>query len=607
MADEKDPTNGPMPSPYVLTPVPFPAYEPENQINMAVYLRMLWRRRHLILLGTLLCGLAAFAVSKMLPPTYQAKATLILQAPQFSTELKPAPLSVEMYQSILESDFMATKVKEILVAKKIVDPEVRIEEITGMLSVGVHSESGQIRQALLPLIDLVVEGDTPEKVEAVANTYAHAFVKESVGLSSRGKQDTLDFIQAQYPAVSKLLANQETELKVKQNYYGRNLVDLEKRWAQRILGFKKETETLKTAFAKETERLKTDFILETERLKTEHGQETERLKQEFLNRWKPDLLADEVKLKKEKLSKFQDDLLETELGIKTLKDTQEQLSRQIGKQPQFLVLSKAITDEALWAKLGKDKSGRLPEELQRLKLQSQHLNPIYQGLLDQLIATQVKYDTLIPRKEHLKKEIERVESEIDELKSKIAEEEIEWNKLVTGRALDLTTLLKTRELNLKRLVQDRALDLKVLTDKRASEEGIEEKRKKNAIAEFERERDTEVQKSTRETEDVKSVYEVLAPKYEMARLAESEEESDVKIGALAVVPERPIGPRVLFNTAAALAVGFMLSLMWAFVAEYTQSFPAIDSQSTGTGLPPTRGLGLESEQVPESRRELRGG
>ena len=111
--------------------VPIPAYylgeERDDQINLAEYIRVLWRRRFLILLGTFLCALAAFVVTYRAPHIYQAKATLILQPPQFSTELKPAPLSVEALKAMLESDFIASKLTSQLFEKNVIQPDTSIE------------------------------------------------------------------------------------------------------------------------------------------------------------------------------------------------------------------------------------------------------------------------------------------------------------------------------------------------------------------------------------------------------------------------------------------------------------------------------------------------
>jgi len=141
VTDDRKPPEGQSQQP---TYVPIPGYyiqgEQDDQINLADYIRVLWRRRFLILLGTLACGLGAFVLSLRGADTYQAKATLILQPPQFSTELKPAPLSVETLRAMLESDFIASKVRDQLLEKNVIQPDTSIEGVKGMLSVEIYTE-----------------------------------------------------------------------------------------------------------------------------------------------------------------------------------------------------------------------------------------------------------------------------------------------------------------------------------------------------------------------------------------------------------------------------------------------------------------------------------
>ena len=98
--------------------------------------------------------------------------------------------------------------------------------------------------------------------------------------------------------------------------------------------------------------------------KREHEKEAERLRLDFINGWRPDLLKEELKIQETKLTEFEDELLKTEIAIKSEKDTLTQLKKAIQSQPKYLVLSKAITDEALSDRIGEDQVG-LPEELNR--------------------------------------------------------------------------------------------------------------------------------------------------------------------------------------------------------------------------------------------------
>jgi len=525
------------------TYVPIPAYylpeEQDDQLDLAVYIRVLLRRRFLILLGTLACGLGAFVLNLREADTYQAKAILISQPPQFSTELKPAPLSMETIQAMLESDFIASKLRDQLIEKNVFQPDTPIEQIKGMLSVEIYAE---------PLIDLVVEAESPEEAEVVANTWAEVFVGESASLSWRGKQGTLDFIESQYPVVKNSLADLESELKEQQDHYDRALLTLETSWSSRIV----------------------DFSTEAERLQREHEKETERLRLEFISRWKPDLRKAELNIQENKVTEFEDELLDTEIAIKTKKDTLTQIKKEIQSQSQYLVLSKAITDEALWDKIGNPQAG-LPEELNQIKLRSELLNPIYQDLLDRLTTTQIEYDTLVPKSGHLQSELKRIRKAIDQLQALITEKEIE-----------LFALLKDRELELNNLMVERQAQLGNLERGRDSETIL-----------VERERDFYVDGLTREKDAAQVTYETLAEQYESARLAKVEEEPDVKIGALAVAPERPMARRTRLNTLIALVVGFMLSVMLAFVFEYAQSISLTDSSHREIKVPLSRSPEIE--------------
>ena len=335
--------------------VPIPAYylerERDDPINLADYIRVLWRRRFLILLGTLACGLTAFVVSMMIPPVSQTRATLILQPSQFSTELNPAPLSVATLKTMLESDSIADKLRSQLVEKKIIPPDTPIEQIKDMLSVETEKE---------PLIDLVVEANSPEKAEIAANTWAQVFVIENASLTRSGQQAALDFIESQFPVLRNALMDRQSELKKAQEDYERTLLRLDESWSSRIV----------------------DFGKETERLQKEHQKETERVRLEFIHRWKPDLLKAQLKIQEAKWTQFQDQLLETEIAVKTKRDTLTQIKKQIQSQPQYLVLSKALTDEVLWDKI-ESVQAELPEELNRLA------------------TTQIEYDTLVPKRDHL--------------------------------------------------------------------------------------------------------------------------------------------------------------------------------------------------------------
>jgi len=114
----------------------------------------------------------------------------------------------------------------------------------------------------------------------------------------------------------------------------------------------------------------------------------------------PTYLKAELKIQEAKWIQFQDQLLETGIAVKTKRDTLTQIKRQIQSQPQYLVLSKTMTDEALWDRI-ENFQAELPEELNRIQQLKGLLNPTYQNLLNRLATTQIEYDTLVPKRDHL--------------------------------------------------------------------------------------------------------------------------------------------------------------------------------------------------------------
>jgi len=506
---------------FVLTQAHDPSGKQENQINLLDYMRVVWRRRYLILVGTLLGAVTVLVLSLGKVDIYEAKATLILQPPQFSTELKPQPLSLETLKSILESDFIASELVNELMEKNLFEVDTEVAGVKGMLEVQIYPGK-ELDQPYMPLIDLIVRSDSPERSVVTANTWAEVFLIESAGLTWRGKQGALDFIEDQYPLVRDSLLDLESQLQEKQDHYDLQLNEIQR---------KRDLQT----FTANTE---------IEELLREHEKMTEGLRLDFLNRWKLDLMKVEVKIQETQMIEFEEELLETEVAIQTQEDTLTHITDEIQSQPQYLVLSKAMTDEALWNRIG-DVNGGLPEELNEMKLRSELLNPIYQELLSLLTTTRIDYDTLVPKREHLNNAVERLRKTIEE-----------QNSLITRKDYELFALVKDRESEFTRLQREGEVQLEIL--------------KRGFDADFsrvERERDLVLEQLSREVYSVRVTYEAMAEQHQLATLAKSELEPDVKIGALAVRPSQPIGRNTRSNALAGLGAGFILSVMLAFALE----------------------------------------
>ncbi len=84
--------------------------EKTKDIETIDYLGVILSRWWLILLGTLVCAVAAAGVSLFLPNVYEASVVLLIAPPQFRTELKPGVLPAQTYQRILHSKSLMEKV-----------------------------------------------------------------------------------------------------------------------------------------------------------------------------------------------------------------------------------------------------------------------------------------------------------------------------------------------------------------------------------------------------------------------------------------------------------------------------------------------------------------
>jgi succinoglycan biosynthesis transport protein ExoP len=82
---------------------------------------------------------------------------------------------------------------------------------------------------------------------------------------------------------------------------------------------------------------------------------------------------------------------------------------------------------------------------------------------------------------------------------------------------------------------------------------------------------TEKERLTRAQDVARGTFTTLANKVEEARIAAQDETGDVRLASRASVPNSPVGPRKLMNTALAGFLGLFVGVFAAFFVEYWQS------------------------------------
>ncbi len=567
---------------YVLTPIDAQPFRDDlGEVSLASYIGILWRRRSLIIIGTILCGSIAILASRLMPEVYQATATLwVAQAP-FTTELKMPVLSVETYQAFAQSEGLLARVREALIETGIVE-----EELPFGFEASLQLSKERRDPIYLPLIELTISAGSPGNAMLGANTWAEVLTMQAAELAGAGKKGTLDFIEEQFPKAAVSFRLTEDSLKQQQDYYEEAGLDLDNRWRQKLLEFDREGEELRLAFENQTEDLVTEFWINTEGLEATQQKETERLILEFLNRWKPDLMKAGLQIKERKLAQFEDGLAGLELEVKSLQDRRALIEKELRAQPKLLVLSKAITDEALWERVSRKEQDGLPKSLDDIRLRSEAVNPIYQSLAGQLIKAQIEHDTLVPKRRHLQEEIARLRREIDQLSTQIMEKDVELFELRNNRQLGLATLIAKRTSGLKLLKEDRASGLKKDVAEQETKRAILQAHRKSETSLLNREADLEITRRTRDSRNAKKTYGTLAEKFQEAMLARAEKDPDVKLGSLAVLPSEPASRRTVLITFVALTLGLVLSVGLSFALEYVGSAPwaKLPDQRSSSGL-----------------------
>ncbi len=489
----------------------------ESSETSSNLLEFFWRRKIFILAWTLLCGLTALVVSLLTPPAYEASTLLIVRPPTVAGAVEPAPLGVDAYRLLLESDFVMNQTLARLVRENIVPRQTQLETIRGMLTVDTYRDRRDV-----PLIELRARADSANKASAAANIWAQVAVDHFASLSRQRHQGAGDVLQAQYPIIRDKLGDARARLKERQDYFAGALLELEARWSARMTEFDKETGSLTR----------------------NHEKQTDSLRIEFEAQWK-------IPLSKQRLEKLEAQLLnlesqvnESRAGVGVQQKTLAQIKAQLQDEPRYWVLSKAITDEALWARIGSQDSA-LPQALDQLKLRSEFLNPTHQQLLERMTVAQLEYEMASRRLTELPGAIERLGAQAD----------------------DLRRLIDVKEGEQTALLADRGTELKALLESRAAQKVILEKTRETESGRLQRQRDLELERWTREIADLQGVYAVVAPKYQEVQLAQLQTEPNVKIATPAIAPQRANRPRIMLNVITGLVVGLILSALLALLVQ----------------------------------------
>lgn len=485
-----------------------------------------FRRNVVLILGTAFAVGLVTAVFLLLTvgKTYEASATLIIVPPRFSSELKPQTLTVQSYQKILESDAVIAEAKKRLVERRVLatDKQLRLgRELESRIFVSRRAEE----TTLAPMLQAVARGQTGEHAAAIANTWAEVFLERTRELVAGTTSSTVQFIDQQYPQIRDSLAKLEDTRVVEANTLQKKFNEAATRWGDRITTFKGETGSLIATLRAETRRLVEEFT-------SQHNMDSRKAQLAALRKAYGELQEEQARV----------------TSLLQLKQLQLEAARkQLAETPPLLTLQKAITDDALWRSVADSKNGNADwKALQQRSLANQEVNPVYTSLSGRAAEIEIDVNALVPRAAALTTDLDRINSEMKALDSRVRMDEA-----------DLERLTRQREAGLQKLSDERENKLTQLTRSRDEElDGIK------------REMDTRLGQIDRNVNQQRDLFSQLAKNYNQGLLAKGEQGiEDVRLGAPAVAPEQAQPQGRATKSLLAVILGGMLGIGAALVRE----------------------------------------
>ncbi|MEI7998547.1 MAG: Wzz/FepE/Etk N-terminal domain-containing protein [Candidatus Omnitrophota bacterium] len=169
-----------------------------------------------------------------------------------------------------------------------------------------------------------------------------------------------------------------------------------------------------------------DFVLAQFEIAKKNLMQAEEAVNNFKKGYKQDLMSAELSMKKQALNSYKKELSGIELNLKTKVDALTEVKKQIFTQQKFTIISKAITDDALWQASSKKENS---SEMDKKGLRSQTINPIYQDLETRIVNGEIDINTLKARGEYLSGSIESLTKETKEMENNSIQKDFELTQL----------------------------------------------------------------------------------------------------------------------------------------------------------------------------------
>ena len=494
-----------------------------------------------------------------------------------------------------------------LLQKIIVELDLRVEETGRPLA--IEELAGMLNSEVeTPLLTMTVRGGDPGRLQRIANKWAEVFVQKNSELFATEAARSYDFILVQYEETQDALRKQEEEraqfigqnpLALLQDERGLKGSDL-KQYQDTLLKLSVDL-TLQSLAYEETvihlNELTVDgrwiglqdrgnattlrnvaigsvdgggvggggvgggtplthggVLASTEQAAVIQAKEQFFTSQQQIKDFQENAQLTQLKqrllLKRDSLGNYITQLEAAENDVKAQSRTLETLETEIKKQPQLLVLIKAIADPAIWQQLGLNPTAADWERIRKLGLQTEELNPAFTTLTNRIITTRTSIETNRERIVLISRRLEETRTEASSLEEEIADKEgIQLPRL--QNELALARAVYDKEQAIYAGLQGQVAELRDTTRQmRARRDEYQKLVKRMASVEL------RISEFDRQNLALESTFHVLAARLQEARIANAEQAGSIRVVESAVEAQVPLpsGKRLTLPLAAVLGL-----------------------------------------------------
>lgn len=328
----------------------------EQEINLADYFWILWRRKWIVILTFLVAVVLAFLVARLQPKQYEVTTSLVIMPPlaqEVGGRLSGPVFSPETYKNLaLARDLLEEVIREI-------DPRrerYTVEEIQEAMKVTVEQTAAKDFPGQFPLyLRVTFRGTKPQELRTLAESWAKHFIARNAEIFTTKTAQSFEYVLEAFNQV-------EQEL-----------------------------------LAKEGERV------------------------ELLQNNPVQVLEAEVAVLQREYESYLRDLQQKRNELVSKEATLSALQARLAEEPEFLVLERSVSNEALWNFLAQGTDPQKLATLPSLVLQDQQLNSVHMSLRAQLASTQVAVETLRREIAHLEEALTVTEKALLEKQASLVE------------------------------------------------------------------------------------------------------------------------------------------------------------------------------------------